>query len=60
VDISKKIFKVPKIQSTKLKKVNKPKAEVSTPQSHLGGRRKQSQRGRGIKSGVNKKIKLFF
>ena len=37
-----KKYTIPRIQSTELKKVNKPRAQMRTPQSHLGGKRKQS------------------
>jgi hypothetical protein len=37
---------ITQIQSTELKMVNKLKAQVRTPESHLGGRRKQSLVGR--------------
>ena len=46
MDISQKKYLIPKIQSTELKKVNKLQCTHRTPQSHLGGRRKQSQVGR--------------
>jgi hypothetical protein len=38
--------RIPKIQPIELKKVNKLMAQVRMLQSHLGGRRKQSQVGR--------------
>jgi hypothetical protein len=43
----KKKYRIPKIQSTELKKANKLRAQVRMPQSHLGKRRKQSQGGKG-------------
>jgi hypothetical protein len=48
VDIStpQKKYRVPKIQSTELKKIKKLKCPSEGPQSHLGERRKQSQVGR--------------
>jgi hypothetical protein len=38
--------RIPKIQSTELKKLNKLKCPSEEPQSHLGERRKQLQVGR--------------
>ena len=36
------MYRIPRIQSTELKKVNKQKGPSGILQSHLGGRRKQS------------------
>jgi hypothetical protein len=46
MDIPKK-YRIPRIQSTELKKVKKSKAQVRMPQLHLGRRRNQSQGAEG-------------
>jgi hypothetical protein len=46
----KKRYRIPKTQSTELKRVNKmkdPSEEVRMPQSHLGGRQNQSHEEMG-------------
>jgi hypothetical protein len=43
--LTKKKYRIPRIQSTELKKLTCQRAQVRMPQCHLGGRRKQSQGG---------------
>ena len=42
-----KKYRIPRIQSTELKKVNKLTAQVRMPQSYLGERRNQTQGAEG-------------
>jgi hypothetical protein len=46
VDSIQKKYRIPKIQSTELKKLNKRRDQVKTLQSHMGWRRNQSLDGR--------------
>ena len=55
----KKQYRIPRIQPTELKKVNRPKGPRENASTHLGGRRKESRRaggreGTGWENGVGR------